>query len=253
MLDEATRRRDLAMMGLEDHLPAIERRRGEYEALSDESLSSLYQTAKEEDEKQAESLRKHAEAVRAGAWPLWAKKDLWSEKEFSTLCCGLIPDERGMPVDPGRTHRDSVRIEQANDDIRRGTLSGVLTFVPRSDEDISSRMYGTNRHYRPHLAAAWAVDRFETFPRELADAVQKTAEASNRGSSSRAEGGAKDADGREVNSLLRVVRALLEMAKIPERGGSASIQTQLESIGFTSPKEATIRKIIEKARDLDLD
>ncbi len=253
MLDEARRKRDLSMAGLEDPRPAIERRRGEYEALSDESLLALNQAAKEEDEKQAQSYRMHAEAVRAGAWPRWAKKDLWSEEEFSTLCCGLIPDERGMPADPGRTHGDSVRIRQANDDIRRGTLSGALEFVPRSDDDLASRMYGTNRHYHPRIAVAWAIDRFESFPKELVDAVQKTVVTNQNGINSRVDSAAKDVDGREVNSMLRVVRALVEMAGIPERGGSLSIQTKLESLGFASPKEATIRKIIERAKGLGAD
>lgn len=174
-LREASRQRDLRMKGLEDTRPAIERRRAEYQSLSDEKLQTIAQHAREEDEKQAESLRQLVEAVKAGAWLQWAKKDLWSEAELSALCCGLIPDERGMPADPGRTHADAVRILRANDDIRRGTLSGTLEFISRSDEDAASRMYGTARHYIPAVAVEWATPRFETFPQALLVAVRERA------------------------------------------------------------------------------
>ena len=174
-LDEASRRRDLAMKGQEDPRPAIERRRAEYQLLSDEQLLATVQAAKQDDEKQAESLELHAEAVRGGAWLGWAKKDLWSEAEFAALCCGLIPDERGGPSDPWRTHADAVCILRANDDIRRGTLSKALEFVPRSDEDEASRMYGSARHYVPAIAVEWAVSRFDTLPPTLLEAVRARA------------------------------------------------------------------------------
>jgi hypothetical protein len=58
---------------------------------------------------------------------------------------------------------------------------------------------------------------------------------------------------RERTSLLRIIRALDVMAKLPERGATTSIDAQLQSLGFNAPKEATIRKVLDEARALDLD
>ena len=56
---------------------------------------------------------------------------------------------------------------------------------------------------------------------------------------------------RERGNLLRVIRALDSMAKLPSRGAAPSIEKQLQELGFTSPKESTIRGIIDEARRLN--
>lgn len=63
----------------------------------------------------------------------------------------------------------------------------------------------------------------------------------------------KSLDVRERTSLLRIIRALDAMAGLPMRGPSTSVEIQLQTLGFDSPKEATIRKAIEEARSLDPD
>jgi len=64
----------------------------------------------------------------------------------------------------------------------------------------------------------------------------------------------KPIDPRKQTSLLRVVRALSKMAKLPDEGAAVAIQKQLEEIGFgNGPKEAAIRRILDEARSLDLD
>lgn len=54
---------------------------------------------------------------------------------------------------------------------------------------------------------------------------------------------------REANSMLRIISALAVMAKLPERGGAASVEAQLTDLGFDGPKEATIRRLLAEARE----
>lgn len=60
-------------------------------------------------------------------------------------------------------------------------------------------------------------------------------------------------DSRERTTLLRIIRALSEMAKLPEKGYSTSIVTQLEMLGFNSPGDAAVSKKIKESRNLDPD
>jgi hypothetical protein len=63
----------------------------------------------------------------------------------------------------------------------------------------------------------------------------------------------KPLDERERGSLLRIIRALDVMAKLPERGAAPSVEAQLQSLGFSRPGDSTIRKVIEQARALEPD
>lgn len=63
----------------------------------------------------------------------------------------------------------------------------------------------------------------------------------------------KPLDPREHRNLLRIIRALDVMSKLPERGFPLAVQTQLEKLGFLSPKDSAIRAAIEKARALEPD
>jgi hypothetical protein len=63
----------------------------------------------------------------------------------------------------------------------------------------------------------------------------------------------KPIDLRERANLLRIIRALSAMAGLPDRGATASIAKQLEELGFLKPEEATIRKFISEARNLEPD
>lgn len=58
---------------------------------------------------------------------------------------------------------------------------------------------------------------------------------------------------RERNSLLRIIRALGVMAKLPERGAASSIVAQLHALGCNSPGEATVRKLLSDARQMEID
>lgn len=58
---------------------------------------------------------------------------------------------------------------------------------------------------------------------------------------------------KERNTLLRIIRALDVMAKLPDRGPATSIVEQLQQLGFRSPIDDTVRKVINEARGLEKD
>jgi len=60
-------------------------------------------------------------------------------------------------------------------------------------------------------------------------------------------------DTRKERSLLRIIRALDLMAKLPDRGAATSIEKQLQELGFKGPNDETIRKVIDEARALKAD
>ncbi len=159
---------------------SIENSRAEFEAMDTTALQQLVDDANKEAASKEREFAAQCHAMRETYWPHWAKKDLWSEIEFATLCCGLVPEERGKPGDPGKARSGdfhTIAINRANDDIRRGTLSKTLIFVPRHDADTAATMYGTGRHYVPAIAVEWAASRFDTFPPTLLDAVRNRAQA----------------------------------------------------------------------------
>ncbi len=60
-------------------------------------------------------------------------------------------------------------------------------------------------------------------------------------------------DTRVHTNLLRMIRALDVMATLPAHGATGSVENQLQELGFTGPREATIRKILTEARALEAD
>lgn len=70
---------------------------------------------------------------------------------------------------------------------------------------------------------------------------------------SQADAAVKNLDPRSRNSYLRIIRALLEMQGVKKRGASTPIEQQLQTLGFSGPKEATVRDILEKALTLEPD
>lgn len=117
---------------------------------------------------------------------------------------------------------------------------------------------------KPHMAwlfdeversihPAVSTDAYATLKAE-ADALKKRAEdAENRAKEAEAKAAAVGTlDPRERTSLLRIIRALDVMAKLPKAAAS-SIEAQLHAIGFNGPGDTTIRNVIEQARALEPD
>ena len=61
----------------------------------------------------------------------------------------------------------------------------------------------------------------------------------------------KPLEARERASLLRIIRALVVMAKADGRGTATAIEKQLQQLGLDGPKEATIRSILKQAIEGD--
>lgn len=60
-------------------------------------------------------------------------------------------------------------------------------------------------------------------------------------------------DPRERTTFQRIIRALIKMANLPDRGAAASVVMQLQAMGFTGPAENTIRTALDQARGLEPD
>lgn len=97
----------------------------------------------------------------------------------------------------------------------------------------------------PSDVLAWARSLELEVPQPLTDAVGRY--ATNPAAASADE----PLDPRERTTLLRIIRALAIMAKLPERGATGSIEKQLQELGFTGPKDAAIRKVLSDARMLE--
>ena len=142
-------------------------------------------------------------------------------------------------------------MNEANEAIARGTLSGALAFVSRDDADTGARMYGTARHYVPAIAAEWAALQFDAFPAKLLAAVRnRVVVPEPAASTSASEVGLK---ARERNNLLRIIRALDAMnpKPLPQSGYAESIRAKLDELGLMAVSDDTIRKVVEGARKLD--
>lgn len=98
---------------------------------------------------------------------------------------------------------------------------------------------------RPSDVLAWARSLDIAVPQPLSDAVRRYA------TDPAAASGDEPLDPRERTTLLRIIRALAIMAKLPERGATGSIEKQLQELGFTGPKDAAIRKVLADARMLE--
>jgi hypothetical protein len=94
---------------------------------------------------------------------------------------------------------------------------------------------------------------YESQPRDLFDSAVFLRSDITRMSAGGAKVEDKPIDERERTSLLRIIRSLVEMTKLPGRGAATPIEKQLQQMGFAKPGEATIRKVIEQARALEPD
>ena len=165
------------------------------------------------------------------SWDHWKKQDLWSEREFAVICCGLDPDG-------GFTDDESIAINKAGVCIHRAILARTLSFVSRSDVDIASRMYGTARHFRPRDVAGWARSMFETFPGELMELTSED-----------------NISPKEKETLLEIIAALAEVAGADLREGAGhypaadAIIPELKARGIRTTRE-TIANKLKVARQL---
>ena len=55
----------------------------------------------------------------------------------------------------------------------------------------------------------------------------------------------------ERGNLLAIIHALADMAKLPERGAASSVERQLQELKYDTPKERTIRAVLNEARKIE--
>jgi hypothetical protein len=132
-------------------------------------------------------------------WNWWRAQDLWSEREFAVLCCGLDPAG-------SFTQDETISINEASEQIRRAVHASIVPYVSRDDADTAARMYGNARHFRPRDVAAWAAKRFAAFPQELhgLSAIPESEQA-------------KALRTTERESLLQLIAALAEIGGVDLR------------------------------------
>lgn len=84
------------------------------------------------------------------------------------------------------------------------------------------------------------------------DQVATTITASDICFLSNADDSANDEkeDPRRIKNLLRIIRALDVMANLPQRGAATPLEAQLRLLGFNSPNDETIRKVVTEVRSL---
>jgi hypothetical protein len=52
----------------------------------------------------------------------------------------------------------------------------------------------------------------------------------------------------ERGNWLAIIHALAVLAKLPPRGATSSVERQLQELGYDTPKERTIRDVLNEAR-----
>ena len=85
----------------------------------------------------------------------WRKADLWSEREFEELCCGLTP---------GGARECTADLNAAGEEIRRAVLAKVFPCICPTDATAGDKLYGHARFFRPEDVIPWAAERFSAFP-----------------------------------------------------------------------------------------
>lgn len=89
----------------------------------------------------------------------WSRQELWTQKEFVDLLCGLEPESsrEGMMCE----------INEAAEQVRRAIFDGAVPYRTKSDATDGDRFYDTARLIRPTDAVEWATrdpKRFPKFP-----------------------------------------------------------------------------------------
>lgn len=85
----------------------------------------------------------------------WRNADLWSDREFEELCCGLTP---------GGARECTADLNEAGEEIRRAVLAKVIPCICPTDATAGDKLYGHARFFRPVDVIPWAAERFSAFP-----------------------------------------------------------------------------------------
>lgn len=218
----------------------------------------------------------------------WAKFPTWTLEEAVAISLGKDPavvtyDE--MTKVRSATFKDAW--ERAPFAIEYRDRWEILRRAYAAGEIELDRRYKSFNLYKvkPATFLVWVADTFGKIPADVAAALEARGELINKAASLEAAVAALTAERddlknrldtlkaqlpsgshatsvaeqskpmgpKERNNLLRIIRALDVMGKLPDRGPAASILKQLQELGFSGPGEDTIRKAINAARELETD
>ena len=192
--------------------------------------------------------------VRQGQFPQWPCLFLHSESIFAAVVNWQLRHGRdgrmvneGEPVTPERrtiAHADLkawIRAEFPAD-VQKAHMAWLFDDVERSVHPaVSTEAYAMLKAEADGLRGKLTAEN------SRAEAAEKEAERLRLDSSNAL-------DPRERSTLLRIIRALDSMAKLPERGAASSVLLQLQTLGFTKgPGDSVIREKIDQARALEPD
>lgn len=194
----------------------------------------------------------------------WAKLDYWTLEEGVALCFGRSPKfvtkksvESDREVSPfARQFMDALEIAtraRAMNQIQDSNLPGFfIAWAKRMDLPFPTELEALVAKRAPIMDWQTACEQWQE---AYGKATARVAELEQELAAARvvAPDQATSVDARERKNMLRVIRALEGMAKLPARGATTSVEAQLQQLGFDGPKEATIRKLLDQARALEAD
>jgi hypothetical protein len=190
---------------------------------------------------------KGATQVRAVSEPKWKHWNNLAHVELEAaieLSVGVEPNSLGRgrtdrftPPDVAELRREiGSRYRIAESHSREGRLSPSFKDLALPFFGSGDKLYvklGTLRRWGESLPEPLTFP--ELFPRS--DPPPQQTSSGTRTGQARIEPG-DNLDSRGRTSLLRIIRAMDAMLKLPERGASGSIEAQLQKLGFDGPKEA---------------
>lgn len=201
----------------------------------------------------------------------WARLDYWTLEESIALCFGKSPKvvtkksvEPVRDVSPfARQFMDALEIAaraRAMDQIADSNIPGFfIAWAKRMELPFPAELEALVAKRAPIIDWQAACESWQARSQQIQEAYGKAmariAELERDLVAARATAPDRDTplDARERKNMLRVIRALGGMAKLPARGAATSVEAQLQQLGFDGPREATIRKILDQARALEPD
>lgn len=201
----------------------------------------------------------------------WAKLDYWTLEEGVALCFGKSPKavtrksiESVRDVSPfAKQFMDALEIAaraRAMDQIADPNIPGFfIAWAKRMELPFPAELEALVAKRTPIMDWQASCEQWQANSQQWqqahGSAIARIAELEQQVSAARATASDRDMplDARERKNMLRVIRALENMATLPARGAATSVEAQLQQLGFDGPREATIRKLLDQARALEPD
>lgn len=188
----------------------------------------------------------------------WRGLSEYSLDDAAALCCGIVPGRLFRPLRE-RDKAEQEEIAALNGWKRRLADARGALGVTVVRHHPARQVYGATidgERYPQGTKGAW--DEYGKVPRaalvewlRLQGPLPRFfAEDEQAGPGAPEE---KPLGTRERTNLLRIIRALDVMAKLPDRGAAAMVARKVDRLCFNSPLEETVNKVLMRARALPPD